>query len=93
LRQASERDRCFEDMAATLQERGRVIIRKHLRNAWMFAVFRPGALHFYSRAEWLRVARSAGLTVAREKSITPFAHYFVLERARRIASAPLRLCA
>jgi hypothetical protein len=85
LRQSSERDRCFQDVAATLREHGRVIVLEHLRNAWTFAVFGPGALHFYSRAEWLRVARSAGLAVAHEGSITPFAHYFVLEPDARVA--------
>jgi hypothetical protein len=80
LRQAEERDRCFADVAATLREGGQVVLLEHLRDAWTFAVFGPGALHFYSRAEWLRVARSAGLAVAHEGAITPFAHYFVLTR-------------
>ncbi|HEV7764400.1 MAG TPA: hypothetical protein VGQ76_05325 [Thermoanaerobaculia bacterium] len=80
MRDPEERVRCFADVASTLKEGGRVIVLEHLRDAWTFAVYGPGAMHFYSRAEWLRVARGAGLAVAHEGSFTPFAHYFVLER-------------
>lgn len=78
IRQPAERERCFADVAATLTPGGHAIVVEHLRDARNFAVFGPGALHFYSRREWLRVARSAGLEVAHECDMTPFVHVFVL---------------
>ncbi|HYC58129.1 MAG TPA: methyltransferase [Thermoanaerobaculia bacterium] len=78
IRQPAERERCFADVAATLSAGGRAIVVEHLRDARNFAVFGPGALHFYSRREWLRIARSARLDVAHEFDMTPFVHVFVL---------------
>jgi SAM-dependent methyltransferase len=77
MRRAEERDRCFADVARTLREGGRVVVLEHLRDARTFAVFGPGALHFYPRAEWLRTASAAGLLLVAESDLTPFAHVFV----------------
>jgi SAM-dependent methyltransferase len=77
VRNAEHRDRCFADVAATLRKDGRAIVVEHLRDARTFAVFGPGAMHFYPRSEWLRVAKSAGLEVVHESDMTPFVHVFV----------------
>jgi hypothetical protein len=82
MRRPEERDRCFADVATSLAGGGRVVVLEHLRDARTFAVFGPGAMHFYSRKEWLRSARAGGLTLVRESDLTPFAHFFVFERAQ-----------
>jgi SAM-dependent methyltransferase len=80
IRRPEERDRCLGDAARVVRQGGRVVILEHLRNARTFAVFGPGNFHFYPRQEWLRVAKAAELTLLDEGDLTPFAHYFVLER-------------
>lgn len=81
IRNADDRVRCFAEVAAALREGGRAIVVEHLRDARTFAVFGPGALHFYPRREWLRVLQKAGLEIIHEADMTPFVHFFVLQRA------------
>jgi SAM-dependent methyltransferase len=80
IRSPAERVRSFADAGRALRDGGRVVLLEHLRDASTLAVFGPGAFHFYSRREWLRVADAAQLTVVAEADLTPFAHYFVFER-------------
>jgi hypothetical protein len=80
IRNPENRQRCFAGVAAALRPGARAIVVEHLRDARTFAVFGPGAMHFYPRREWLRVARSAGLEVVHEADMTPFVHFFVLQR-------------
>lgn len=77
MRRPAERERCFADAASTLRDGGRIVLLEHLRDARNFAVFGPGAFHFYSRREWLRIAQSARLNVVHEAAMTPFVRLFV----------------
>jgi hypothetical protein len=57
-----------------------VVLCEHLRDAWNFAAFGPGFLHFLPRSAWTRVAAESRFDVEREFSITPFVRIFVLRR-------------
>ena len=57
-----------------------MLLVEHVRDVANFAVFGPGAFHFLSRAEWLRVVEVAGLRVATERRVTPFVRALALER-------------
>jgi hypothetical protein len=57
------------------------LLVEHMRDWKNFVAFGPGFLHFYSRAEWLRVIREARLTVEREVFVTPFVRCFLVLKA------------
>jgi SAM-dependent methyltransferase len=79
FRLASERESLFAEAKRVLAPRGKIVVAEHLRNAWNFAAFGPGCMHFWPRGEWLRLASATGLRVVREERITPLVGYFVLE--------------
>ncbi len=81
IRQAARRTEFFQEAARVLANSGQLLLVEHLRDWKNFVAFGPGFLHFYSRNEWLRVARDAGLTIKREDSVTPFVRYFVMIKA------------
>jgi hypothetical protein len=66
----------FRELARVVSAHGQVLVAEHLRDWRNFLAFGPGFLHFYSRAEWLRVAREAGLVLEAEAALTPFARCF-----------------
>ena len=66
----------FRELARVLCRNGQILVAEHLRDWRNFLAFGPGFLHFYSRAEWLRVAREAGLVLEAEAGLTPFARCF-----------------
>jgi SAM-dependent methyltransferase len=59
---------------------GRLVLVEHLRNAANVAAFGPGAWHFATRAEWLAIAREAGLTLEEETRLTPLVAGFVFRQ-------------
>ena len=56
------------------------VARAYIAGLEEFAAFGPAFLHFYSRKEWLRVARDAGLTVERDVCMTPLVRCFLMGR-------------
>ena len=84
FRRAEARDRLFIESQRVLRDDGRLILVEHLRDTNNFAVFGPGALHFFSKQEWLRSTAPAGLILINDQPITPFVH--VLEFGKRCAS-------
>jgi SAM-dependent methyltransferase len=78
LRERSARDAFFKDVRRVMTPDGRVLLVEHVRDAWNLAAFGPGAFHFFSRQEWLRVARTAGFHLDREIAKTAFVHAFLL---------------
>jgi SAM-dependent methyltransferase len=80
IRDPARRTQFFREAARVLANSGQLLLVEHLRDWKNFVAFGPGFLHFHSRAEWLRVARTAGFTITREHSITPFVRYFLLTR-------------
>ena len=80
LRDARDRLALFLELRRALRPGGRVFLCEHLRDAWNFAAFGPGFLHFLPRAAWTRVAAESRFDVEREFAITPFVRAFVLRR-------------
>ena len=80
LRRPGDRLALFLELRRALRPRGRVVLCEHLRDAWNFAAFGPGFLHFLPRSAWTRVAAESRFDVEREFSITRFVRIFVLRR-------------
>lgn len=80
LRRSGSRREFFNEVSRILSADGRVVVAEHLRDLPNFIAFGPGAFHFFSRREWLRVFAHAHLQLEREFSITPFVRIFVLRR-------------
>jgi len=82
IRQSARRTEFFREATRVLSKSGQLLLVEHIRDWSNFVAFGPGFLHFHSRGEWLRVANSAGFTIAREGRVTPFVRYFLMTRAR-----------
>jgi len=80
LRRQEARLQLFREVGRALKPNGCVVLVEHLRDWKNLLAYGPGALHFFSRREWLTVGRQAGFTVADELRITPFVGCFVLEK-------------
>lgn len=80
VRAPEHRTELLRESARVLRDTGHVVLVEHLRDWKNFLAFGPGFLHFYSRQNWLRSARNAGLSIEQESQITPFVACFVLRR-------------
>src|SRR5271166_1416947 len=89
LRRRETRLRFLREVARSVKPSGCVVLVEHLRDWENFLAYGPGALHFFSRREWLAVARQAGLDVANEFRITPFVACFVLEKSPDVQADPV----
>jgi hypothetical protein len=76
IRDRARRVTFFRELARILSRDGQIFVAEHLRDWRNFLAFGPGFLHFYSRAEWLRAAREAGLVLQAETGLTRFARCF-----------------
>jgi SAM-dependent methyltransferase len=81
LRRAASKEAFFREAARVLQPGGRLLLVEHLRDGWNVAAFGPGAVHFFPRREWLRVAGATGFQLGEEFSRTVFVRAFVFLRA------------
>jgi hypothetical protein len=81
LRDEKHRMHLLRQTESVLGEQGCVVLVEHLRDWKNFIAFGPGFFHFYSRRNWLRNIREAGLVVVQESAVTPFVDCFVLGRA------------
>ena len=72
--------RFFVELHRALAPGGTVVLVEHLRDAWNFAAFGPGFLHFFGRRRWRELARDSGLAIIREMPMTPFVAAFLLRR-------------
>jgi SAM-dependent methyltransferase len=80
IRDPAGRLRFFKELRRILKPSGRLVLVEHVRDVWNFVAYGPGFLHFYSRAEWTRLASDAGLSVEAERFLTPFVRCFVFAR-------------
>ncbi|GAA5180322.1 hypothetical protein GCM10023322_12360 [Rugosimonospora acidiphila] len=80
LREAGQRRALFAEIARILRRGGRLTLVEHCRDAANVIAYGPGAWHFYPRAEWLRLARGAGLTPVTQRTMTPLVHALVYRR-------------
>ena len=81
LRTAASKEAFFREASRVIQPGGRLLLVEHLRDGWNLATFGPGALHFFPRHEWLRVAGATGFQLVEEFSRTVFVRAFVFLRA------------
>jgi ubiquinone/menaquinone biosynthesis C-methylase UbiE len=77
IRDNGDRAKCLREVARCLSDDGRLVIVEHLRDLANSVAFGPGFLHFLPRSTWLEACASAGFTVEREASLTPFVRVFV----------------
>ena len=80
LRRAAAKEAFFREAWRVLEPGGRLLLVEHLRDPWNLAAFGPGAFHFFSRREWLRVASAIGFELVGEISRTVFVRAFVFRR-------------
>lgn len=88
LRRQEARLQFFREVGRALKPSGCVVLVEHLRDWQNFLAYGPGALHFFSRREWLTVGRQAGFKVAYELRITPFVGCFVLAKTPAVKPDP-----
>jgi hypothetical protein len=81
VRDVHAREAFYRELARITAAEGRVAVVEHLRDLAAALAFGPGLFHFYPRREWLRLGDQAGLTLEREKGITPWVRVFVYRRA------------
>jgi ubiquinone/menaquinone biosynthesis C-methylase UbiE len=80
IRQTARRVQLFREAKRVLTSAGQLLLVEHLLDWKNLAAFGPGALHFYSYREWLRVAQEAGLMMERDGHITPFVRWFLMRK-------------
>jgi SAM-dependent methyltransferase len=88
LRRQEVRLQFFREVGRALKPSGCVVLVEHLRDWKNFMAYGPGALHFFSRREWLTVGSQAGFRVAHELRITPFVGCFVLAKTLAVKPDP-----
>ncbi len=76
IREADGREALFRELRRVAKT---VVLLEHGRDPANFAVYGPGALHFFPPAEWERVARVSGFKITRSERITPFVVAYRLE--------------
>jgi SAM-dependent methyltransferase len=80
IRDTAERESFFREVSRALRTGGRMLLVEHLRDIPNFVAFGPGFLHFVGRAEWLRLANVANLSVAADARVTPWVMALTLEK-------------
>ncbi|MEO6323363.1 MAG: class I SAM-dependent methyltransferase [Thermoanaerobaculia bacterium] len=78
LRVDADRLVFFSELRRVLRPGGDLIVVEHLRDAWNFLAFGPGAFHFLPRSTWMSAFGRAGFHVRDERRITPFVALFHL---------------
>jgi SAM-dependent methyltransferase len=81
IRDGQKREKFFHELRRIVSPEGSVVVVEHLRDLPAMLAFGPGIFHFFPRSEWLRLGTRAGLTVTRERRITPFVRVFVYQQA------------
>lgn len=80
VREPVQRAKFLTELRRGVAPDGRVVVVEHSRDAWAFAAFGPAAQHFYAPAQWRRELAAAGLTVERERTLSPFVRVYVTRR-------------
>jgi hypothetical protein len=72
VRDRRAREALFLDLRRVVKASGRVVLVEHLRDRANLAAFGPGAWHFQTRSEWLRLAARSGFGAVEEAHMTTF---------------------
>jgi ubiquinone/menaquinone biosynthesis C-methylase UbiE len=78
IRDEQERVAFFKELNRCLKPKGEIIVVEHLRDTLNFMAYSIGFFHFYSLKTWLRVFKTAELTVYNTQKLTPFISVFTL---------------
>lgn len=78
IREHHERVAFLRELARTMRADGRLVVVEHLRDLPNLIAYGPGFFHFLSRRTWKRSFADAALTIASERSCTPFVRVFEL---------------
>ncbi len=81
IRAPRDRESFFAELNRILDRGGKLVLLEHVRDAANFAVFGPGALHFWSASEWRRLAQPH-FEVEVETRITPFVRLWIWRKIR-----------
>ncbi|RYG73782.1 class I SAM-dependent methyltransferase [bacterium] len=76
IRNPRDREAFVAELHRVLAIGGQLVLLEHVRDAANFAVFGPGAFHFWSAEEWRRLTRP-GFEVEVETRMTPFVRLWI----------------
>ncbi len=80
IRNETERISFFRELRRVLRQGGFILVTEHTRNLANFLAYNIGFFHFYSANTWRNDFRKAGLTIVKEKNLTPFIKTFILHK-------------
>jgi len=78
IRDEQERVAFFKELNRCLKPKGEIIVVEHLRDTLNFMAYSIGFFHFYSLKTWLRVFKTAELTLNKTQKLTPFVSVYTL---------------
>ncbi len=79
IRDAAERETFFKELTRVLKADGSILLVEHLRNTQNIISYNIGALHFFSRRQWMKAIRTAGLRVVSEDGRNAHIHFLTLQ--------------
>ncbi|MBW3521283.1 class I SAM-dependent methyltransferase [Chryseobacterium sp. NKUCC03_KSP] len=70
----------FKEAKRVLKDDGLIIVSEQFRDFTNFLFFNIGAFHFLSKKQWQKAISEAGLEIAENKKITPFANMLIVRK-------------
>ncbi|MBD3906858.1 class I SAM-dependent methyltransferase [Chryseobacterium sp. Ch-15] len=70
----------FQEAKRVLKNDGLIIVSEQFRDFINFVFFNIGAFHFLSKKKWKKAISEAGLEIAENKKITPFANMLIVRK-------------
>lgn len=70
----------FKEAKSVLKDNGLIVISEQFRDSTNFLFFNIGAFHFLSKKQWQNAILEAGLEIAENKKITPFANMLIVKK-------------
>lgn len=70
----------FKEAKRVLKDDGLIVISEQFRDFTNFVFFNIGAFHFLSKKQWQNAILEAGLEIAENKKITPFANMLIVKK-------------
>lgn len=71
----------FKEAKRVLKDDGLIVISEQFRDFTNFVFFNIGAFHFLSKKQWQNAILEAGLEIAENKKITPFANMLIVKKS------------
>lgn len=70
----------FKEAKRVLRDNGLIIVSEQFRDFTNFLFFNIGAFHFLRKKQWQKAISEAGLEIAENKKITPFANILIVKK-------------